>query len=54
MKEFGAMLIGISVVFLIIAIGGFKLSKQKDEWLKVVVIALICNLISICMCIPLV
>ena len=52
MKLFGAILMGISAVLLLIAFFGQKWLERQGIWTKFAIIALVCNLISLCICIP--
>ena len=52
MKIFGAMLIGISAVLLLIALFGHNLLERKGIWIKFVTIALACTLVSLCISLP--
>ena len=52
MKLFGAMLIGISSVLLCIAYFGHKWLEKKGIWTKFVIYALACELISLCIVLP--
>ena len=52
MREFGAILVGISAVLLLIALFGHNWLERKGIWTKFAIIALACNLISLCIALP--